>query len=118
MIHLRFVTAAWRDLASDAVLIGAHDGWATHVEALMPNGRLLGALLEGGVQSRPMDYDKGTATRELYVPLQNVPGEDKFNDFLNAQIGKPYDKLGIVGFVFGRDWHAGDSWFCSELMAA
>lgn len=131
MITLRFVAS--RDLASDLVLLGEHDGWATHVEALMPDGTLLGSLLEGGVQARPMGYDKGAATRELYVsfesgvtlvpqphpiPVRLLEKDEAFYAFLRAQIGKPYDKLGIVGFVFGRGWHAGGSWFCSELQTA
>jgi len=38
--------------------------------------------------------------------------------FLRAQVGKPYDKPGILGFAVGRDWREPDSWFCSELQAA
>lgn len=34
-----------------------------------------------------------------------------------SQIGKPYDKTAILGFVANRDWQEDDSWFCSELIA-
>lgn len=37
--------------------------------------------------------------------------------WLREQVGKPYDKLGIVAFAFDRDWRSPESWFCSELQA-
>jgi hypothetical protein len=132
MITLRFVTGD--DPVSRMIAIGERDGWATHVEALMPDGTLLGAHYQGGVLARPVGYDKSTATRELYVtfdagvdlvpgatpkdPMQPVECEDKFYAFLRAQLGKPYDVTGIGGLALDRDWHSANSWFCSELDAA
>lgn len=131
MITLRFVTG--NDFISNAIRAGERDGWTTHVEALMPDGTLLGAHLQGGVLARPMGYDKGTATRELYVefdagvdlvkqpgnePMKSVEKEDAFCAFLRDQLGKPYDLSAIAGLALDRDWHAADSWFCSELQAA
>ena len=119
MITLRFVTGT--DFVSRAIRAGERDGWCTHVEALMPDGTLLGAHLDGGVMPRGVGYDKTTMARELYVSLPNTAETfvaDKFHDFLRAQIGKPYDALAIAGFVLDRDWRETDSWFCSELIAA
>ena len=131
MIRIRFVTG--NDLISNAIRAYEHDGWATHVEAVMPDGSLLGAHLDGGVMARAVDYDKGTRTRELIVELceddshcaltGNVPQEiaripDRFHAFLRAQVGKPYDMTAIMGLALNRDWREPESWFCSELQAA
>jgi hypothetical protein len=131
MIHIRFVTGS--DFISNAIRIGERDGWATHAEVVMPDGTLLGAHIDGGVQARPAGYDKTKMTRELIVELSfgnfvDIVGsgrqdaidrmEDAFYTFLRAQLGKPYDVSAIAGLALDRDWRLADSWFCSELVAA
>ena len=117
MITLRFVTCA--DAVSAGIRGFEYGFWASHAEALMPDGTLLGAHYDGGVQARPHDYDAGQFTREMYVALPASPEmTDSFHSFLRAQVGKPYDIEAIVGLVAQRDWQSPDSWFCSELMAA
>jgi hypothetical protein len=121
MIRIRFVTG--NDWISNAIRFGERDGWATHAEAVMPDGTLLGAHLDGGVQIRPAGYDKVIMTRELIVPLRpHSDGSDQievdFLAFLKAQIGKPYDITAIAGLAFDRNWRNAESWFCSELIAA
>lgn len=123
MIQLRFVDG--RDAIADAIRNAEYGFWAIHTEALMPDGALLGAHLDGGVQARPRDYDKGQYTRDLIVeiPVADAMAE-KFHAFLRSQLRKPYDREAIVAFVAGlagfgaRDWREDDSWFCSELQAA
>jgi hypothetical protein len=131
MIRLRFVTGnSW---ISNAIRAGERDGWCTHVEAVMPDGTLLGAHLDGGVQARPAGYDKAEMTRELFVEIEDpyAPNEvvrvgsngklireNAFHDFLRAQLGKPYDTAAVLGLGVGRNWRIADSWFCSELIAA
>lgn len=122
MITIRFVTQ--RDAASEGTRAFEYGYWATHAEALMPDGALLGAHALGGVEARPRDYDSGRITREEYVPIEASPEmADSFHGFLRAQIGKPYDFDAIAAFVAGgvigeRNWRRPDSWFCSELIAA
>lgn len=130
MIRIRFVTG--NDFLSSAIRVGERDGWTTHAEAVLPDGSLLGAHLDGGVQIRPAGYDKATMTRELIVALDPyVDGETQviesngksrrenvFYEFCRQQIGKPYDVTAIAGLALDRDWRETDSWFCSELMAA
>lgn len=117
MIRLRFVTAS--DAISAGIRAAEYGFWASHVEAVMPGGTLLGAHYDGGVQARAPDYDKGKFSRELFVDLPaDQAMTDTFHDFLRAQIGKPYDVEAIIAFVARRDWQDPGSWFCSELQAA
>lgn len=132
MIRIRFVTG--NDPLSNAIRFGERDGWCTHTEVEMPDGMLLGAHLQGGVEARQPGYDKDTMTRELFVDLSfgtciDVSAgssrqaeidrmERSFYNFLRDQLGKPYDVTAIAGLAFNRDWRETDSWFCSELVTA
>lgn len=85
----------------------------SHVDLVLPDGRLLGAT-PGGVSIRLPQYDR-IARRARF----DIPGMDweKLAHVLKAQIGKPYDWGALVGLAFrsGR-WHDPDRWFCSELI--
>lgn len=117
MITLRWVTS--HSAVSDGIRLFEYGFWATHVEAVMPDGKLLGAHIDGGVQERPSGYDAAQMTRQQFVSFDvALDMEKKFLDFLRAQVGKPYDVTAIAAFVAGRDWQEPDSWFCSELQAA
>lgn len=41
----------------------------------------------------------------------------KLYEFLQAQLGKSYDKKAIIAFPFRASWHNAEQWFCSELVA-
>lgn len=117
MITIRFVTG--NSAISAGIRHFEYGFWATHAEALMPDGTLLGAHINGGVLARPRDYDKGSFTRELFVEVPATAAQTfAFGAFVRSQIGKPYDGLAIAGIALERDWQSPDSWFCSELMAA
>lgn len=58
MIVLRFVTG--NSFVSAAIQRAEYGFWASHVEALMPDGTLLGAHIDGGVQARPRGYRAST----------------------------------------------------------
>lgn len=113
--------------ATDGISSGAikafERGWCSHVDAVLPDGTLLGARSDTiggappGVQIRHPDYELWTATETLQL-LSPAVMENRFTDWLHDQIGKPYDKEAILAFAVGRDWRQPDSWFCSELMAA
>jgi hypothetical protein len=122
MITIRFVTCD--DAVSNGIRKYEYGYWATHAEALMPDGTLLGAHADGGVLARSHDYDANKFTREEYVSIRATPEQtDSFHSFLRSQLGKPYDFAAIEAFaaspiVGERDWQSPDSWFCSELQAA
>ena len=87
--------------------------WCSHVDAVMQDGGLLGAKLLGGVCIRKnQGFDKS-----LIVELPTTPEiYDKFYNFCQNQIGKPYDLVSLWAFVIERDITDDDSWFCSELI--
>lgn len=85
--------------------------WASHVDFVLPNGQLLGALPNGGVQIRLPGRYKRSCIFEL--PIANG------YDFALTQISKPYDWGAVIGLgmPFPRNWHSPNQWFCSELIA-
>lgn len=69
------------------------------------------------MQKRPPFY--GAWTRRLVIQLETTPQQETdWLNFLEAQIGKPYDMTAILAFPLQRDWREPDSWFCSELAAS
>lgn len=102
-IRLRFVQGA---SAFSAVISRAQlgDAW-THVEAVCPDGRWLGALLSEGVQARAAGYDKSWTAQQFATLVCPDNVESRFYDYLFRQIGCPYDNEAIAllaaGFLTG-----------------
>lgn len=116
MIVIRFVQ--YHDLMGLAISAASYGHWATHVDTVMPSGEWVGAHVLGGVQARPPDYDRGTRLQQRFVAL---PCDEwtaaRFYQFIESQVGRPYDISAIAAFVAYRDWSQDDKWFCSELPA-
>lgn len=107
MITLQFSTTSAP--ASRLICWGTW-GRHSHVDLVLPDGRLLGAV-PGGVQVRP--YDPSVLRIERY----QVDAPDAVLDAAISQMGKPYDWPGVFGYALRRDWQEDDSWFCSELVS-
>ena len=117
MITIRFVSHP--GVFDWACKIAQYGFWATHCDAVLPNGCLLGARFDGGVQIRSANYDAGGFSRELRVSIPATDAQASlFYDFLYDQIGKPFDWQAILTFYFPRDWQVPDSWYCDELLAS
>ena len=117
MITIRFVSHP--GVFDWACKIAQYGFWATHCDAVLPDGRLLGARFSGGVQARAANYDLGGFSKQLLVSIPATEDQESlFYDFLQSQIGKPFDWQAILTFYFQRDWQAPDSWYCDELLAA
>jgi hypothetical protein len=121
-MRIRFVTT--NEPISRLIRRGEQGFWATHCEAVMPDGKYLGALIHGGVLARDPDYDASIWTQQLFVDLPATPKQDDaFHDFLRSQIGKPYDlavicALALSPIIGERDWRQDDHWICSEIITA
>jgi hypothetical protein len=112
MIRLRFVTC--NDQIS-ALIRWAEDDWRSHVEAVLPEG-YLGAHAQGGVQVRPVGYDRTILIREEFVDVPADPAvARRFEAYLRAHVGEPYDFAAILGFMLRDDMHAKAHAICSAL---
>lgn len=112
-------------------LVSAGIGWFggggySHIDVFTPAGFLRGSRsdihlgIPAGYQDRPENYDDGNILRYTIFTLDVTPAQEAmYWEFSNRQLGKPYDKRGILGFTFGRrDWREPDSWYCSEEVQA
>lgn len=121
-ITLQFVAPGTFDITGD-LIAWFNSGVVDHVDAVMPDGSLLGAQghecggKPSGVQIRPADYLGNLRTCRVTLPV-SPEQESAWRLFLTHQLGKPYDFTGIAGFIAGRNWRHDGSWFCSELQAA
>lgn len=119
-IQLQFVSDG--DIGSQTIAWFSQ-GHFSHVDAIMPDGNLLGARNDkvggkpSGVQIRPPRYVEFSKQVVMTIPSSQRQS-DTFYDFLRKQIGKPYDTTAIWAFVLNRDWREDDSWICSELQSA
>lgn len=111
MITLQFSTT--RHISSKAIQFFTWS-WASHVDFVLPNGKLFGALATqdgGGVRL----HDAENYTR---IERFQVDAPESIIDIAMTQEGKPYDWAGIFGLVLReRNWEDDDKWFCSELVA-
>ena len=84
----------------------------SHIDVVLPNGKLFGALAKTGVCEH--DFGVYSAVKRFQV---EVADEAKLFEILKSQEGKPYDWAGVIGLGLHRNWEDDDKWFCSELMA-
>ena len=119
MISLQF--SATDTFKSKLIRLFSHGAGYSHVDAILADGTLLGSRADtlcgipAGVQIRPKDYIPFSKVLRIDLTASDIQ-TTAFYDFLQTQIGKPYDKRAIIGFLFGRDWRGTSSWFCSELI--
>ena len=98
-------------------------GFYSHIDVLTPKGELRGARsdwhgnIPPGYEDRPYDYEKWAAQTQYTIDVS----DDQWTAYWGysaAQLGKPYDKRGLVdSFVFGRNWRDDNAWWCSEEVA-
>lgn len=116
-ITLRFVGGT--SFVSDTIKRFEYGFWASHVEAVMPEGGIISADMDKGVARFPLDYNAGAFDQELYLTIETTQViADKFYAFIRSQLGKPYDTKAVLGIGLGRDWRDPGQWFCSELDAS
>lgn len=95
--------------------IYSHAAWIgddlSVVEAWIPNGvRHMPHYCDG--------HTPGTVI-DVFTFHGLTPGErEGVSEFLLAQVGKPYDYWGVIGFVSRRNRKLNGKWFCSEIIMA
>ena len=115
MPRLIFTRAA--NPVADLAIRAFEGGSAGHVGIALDEGGVIHATFRHGVHAQTMAefLADRIVVQEIPVFLPNQPAADAW---LRAQLGKPYDWTGILGFLFWRDWQDDDAWWCSEAAAA
>jgi hypothetical protein len=117
----------WQGRGLSSSLIGWFGGGGySHVDVITPVGGYRGSRsdvyksIPAGYEDRPAYYNDGNWLKKTIFDLKTSPIQDlKYWEFSTAQLHKPYDKRGILGFATGqRDWHDPKEWFCSEEVCA
>lgn len=86
--------------------------WITHVDFVLPDGRLLGAT-PLGVRIRHWSPAIHTVRYTFHANAEQVLG------YALSQVGKPYDYVGLSGYALKMGFlHQPGSWFCSALVEA
>ena len=118
-MRLQFVCAA--NLASRLIAWygNGYDGFS-HVDAILPDGSLLGARADAvggqspGVRIRPPAYERWTRISRVTIPC-SAADAFTWQAWLRSQVGEPYDSDAIWGFILGRSDHAKGHWICSAV---
>ena len=88
----------------------------SHVDIVLGNGFVLGAVAPDGVTIQPYWHRIDMASKAVMMDLP-VKSIDDAIAYAHKQIGKPYDWLGVVGIGLRRNWQEDDKWSCAELVA-
>lgn len=109
------------------IRLAGRSPWS-HVDIVLPSGQLLGARLFGpggrGVRIREPDYANFAHAMRVSIHSKNAA---KFYALAEKQVGKPYDWIGILGFMFPllvprltpADWQNPEAWprfFCDHMV--
>lgn len=108
MVTLQF--SAGKSLMSRAIC-AATWSWASHVDFVLPDGRLFGAVASNGVCARELRLEHYSRCERHRA---DIPNEALL--WALDQDGKDYDWSAIFGFIARRDWQNKDRWFCAELV--
>jgi len=91
-------------------------GKVSHVEAVMPDGSIIAALIGEGVVRKPGDYDT-TSTSQIFVDVaMSSHALDLWTKYLESRLGRPYDMDAIVGIALHLNWHQRLGFICSMLL--
>lgn len=91
-------------------------GQYNHTGFILPDGRVIEVTGEYGVHFKPSIDSVVSRSTKLKIYEISLPNEKLAVEFLFNQIGKPYDRTAIWGFILRRDWQEDDSWTCAELL--
>lgn len=115
MSHITVVFTRRRHVGSVLIRAWMHSRFS-HCALL---DRATGTVIEAvasGVHERPLAalIDEASFAELVSIPCRNP---ELVLAAARAQIGKPYDWKGVVGFWLRRNWRDDRAFFCSELIA-
>lgn len=114
-IRIRFCTES--DELDVAIAKGQYGYWATHCEALMPDGAAL--RYDDGMDGWQLSSEPDNWTHQVTVELPATKKQmRKYYRFLGYQLGKRYDMRGLSGITTHFEDHKHDRWSCAFLLLA
>lgn len=84
----------------------------SHVEALF-SGYSIGARTKG--VKKYTDFSHMINVRHMSIDCSDEQ-YDRFKEYLECKIDDRYDWRAYLGFMFFKNTHSSDRWFCSELI--
>ena len=113
MIEVRFIRT--KGLIPKLIRWFTWSKW-NHVDICV-NNKWYASTRQKGVHRSDL-VDQNQLWFEVY-PIYNTEEQTEATEtFLNSQMNKGYDWLGIFGFIIRKNLENKDKWFCSELVAA
>lgn len=87
--------------------------------AIVDGSEVIEAAFGYPVRARPLDdlLSESSDQDIIYIEVPDAHARDAVIAAARAEIGKPYDWRGVVGFLPRADIHDAHAWFCSELVA-
>jgi uncharacterized protein YycO len=115
------VIALYKGVSKPSRIIRAFN-WSeySHAAWVDDDGSVYQAWSKGVTLTRSISEDHTPGTEvHLYTVIGETPEtREEVRKFMISQLGKKYDWLGILGFVFrAKSLHRRTKWFCSELVA-
>lgn len=89
-----------------------------HHVGLEIDGVVYEARARGGVVRTSLDEFRSRGKCHISKYETDSKSAQVAKDFLESQVGKPYDWFGALGFPFRASWQNENKWYCSELVAA
>lgn len=87
----------------------------SHVEAVMPDGSIIAALMGEGVVRKPGDYDTTSTSQILVDVAMSAHALSLWKCYLESRIGRPYDFDAIMGIALHLNWRQRRGFICSML---
>lgn len=103
------------DIWSPGIRAVTWSPWS-HVATVLNKNLIYESLFKTGVIRNSLDAVLKRATKFEFIEYDS--DNRLLMQFLEAQVGKPYDWTAVIGIGLHRDWQEDDSWYCSELHAA
>lgn len=117
---MRFILVQGRSLVSKLIQWQTRSHWS-HAALLFSDDTLIEAREFIGVRRLPYLtwlQENGGAHFEVFTVNATDSQEALMRAYADAQVGKPYDYIGIARFITRRDYASqpDDKWWCSELV--